>query len=165
MGWRLFDWQRITSVPYQDEVLGPLALAYLIVFGVGLLVSAVLYFRPPARLREHGLRRRVSQRITVTFIWVCAIGLAFFLFRVMGLPFLGIRLWLWIMTAAFVVTVGYFVYYRLARYPAEAAAYEAELTKRRYQQAARRRATANGAPLPRSPRSEKRARRTVGRQR
>ncbi|HET8626783.1 MAG TPA: hypothetical protein VFL91_05165 [Thermomicrobiales bacterium] len=164
----IFDWSRITSVPYQDEILGPGATTYLVVFVVVFLAAALLYWRQPARLLDDGLLRRVVQRITLLFLWVTGVGLVFFAFRILGLPFLGIRLWLWVMTIAFIAAIAYVVYYFVARYPAERADYDAALAKRRYQQGGRRRPAGDGAPgtpVVRSARAEKRRQRSTARNR
>lgn len=165
MGWNLLDWSRLTGVPYQDEVFGPLAIAYLVIFGLVALMTTVLYFRPPVRFASHGVKKRMLKQVAATFLWISIVALLFFGFRVMGLPVLGIRLWLLVMAAVALAALLYFVYILRTRYPARVAAYDAEQLKRRYQQAARRRVSADGQPLPRSARSAKRAQRAPTRHR
>ena len=170
MGWlfdlgRIFSWQRLTSVPYEDEVLGPLAITYLIIFLAGFLSAAALYWRAPERFKTNALLRRLSRRFATIFMWVTGVGLAFFGFRVLGLPFLGIRLWLWVSVLALVAAIGYVVYHLRARDPAEREAYEAQQLKRRYQQAGRRPVGGDAVLVPRSPRAEKRRQRSGARQR
>jgi hypothetical protein len=170
MGWltnwrALFDWTRMTSIPFEDEVLGPLATVYLVLFALGFLAAGACYWRPPRQLAGNGLNRRLTRRFAMLFLWVFGVGLVFFGFRAMGLPFLGIRLWLYVMVLALLAAVGYVVYYLRARYPAERAAYEAQQLKRRYQQAGRRRPTAGGVEVPRSARAEKRRQRSGSRSR
>ena len=170
MGWlfdfgSIFSWQRLTSVPFEDEVFGPLATIYLIIFIAGFLTSAVLYWRAPERFKTNALRRRLSRHFATIFMWVTGVGLAFFGFRVLGLPFLGIRLWLWVSLVALLVAMGYVVYYMRARYPAERQAYEAQQLKRRYQQPGRRPVAAGGVMTSRSPRAEKRRQRSGARNR
>ncbi len=170
MGWlfdfgSMFSWQRLTSVPFEDEILGPLATIYLIIFIAGFLTSAVLYWRAPARFKASAPLRRLSQRSAAIFMWVTGVGLAFFGFRVLGLPFLGWRLWLWVSLLALLVAIGYVVWYARARYPAEREAFEAQQLKRRYQQPGRRPVAANGPEDSRSPRAEKRRQRSGSRNR
>lgn len=165
MGWRLLDWTRLTGVPYQDEVFGPLAIAYLVVFGLLVVGSGALYFWTPQRIATHAVKRRMSKQLAGTFFWIGIVALAFFAFRVMGLPLLGIRLWLWAMVLVVLGAGAYYAYYLRARFPARVAAYDAEQLKRRYQQAARRRVSADGQPLPRSARAAKRAQRAPVRHR
>lgn len=159
----LFDPQDLLAVPFAEEVFGPLAVVYLIVFIAGFLTATALYFRPPARLKGHALRRRISGRIAQGFIWAFGIGLVFFAFRVMGLPGLGIRLWLYVAALGVLGVLGYVVYYLRRHYPAQLAAYEAQQLKRQYLQASRRRPVgADGVTVPRSPRAEKRRQRSTG---
>lgn len=165
MGWRLLDWTRLTGVPYQDEVFGPLAIAYLVVFGLIVLVSAALYFRAPHRIASHAVKHRMLKQIAATFFWISVVALAFFGFRIMGLPLLGIRLWLWVMVLVVLGAGAYYAYLLRARFPERVAAYDAEQLKRRYQQAARRRVSPDGQPLPRSARAAKRAQRAPVRHR
>lgn len=145
----LFDWQRITSVPFEDEVFGLAATIFLVVFLAGFITAAALYWRAPARYVTNGLQRRLSQWFATIFLWVFGVGLVFFLFRVMGLPFLGIRLWLYAMTLVLLGAIGYIGYYLRTRYPGDLAAYQAQQVKRRYQQGGRRRpaaASSTGRP-------------------
>ena len=159
----LFDPQDLLAVPYADEVFGPLAIVYLIIFIAGFLTATALYFRPPARLKDHALRRRLSGRIAQAFMWAFGVGLVFFAFRVMGLPGLGIRLWLYVTALGVAGVLGYVVYYLRRHYPEQLAAYEAQQLKRQYLQASRRRPVdADGVALPRSPRAEKRRQRSGG---
>ncbi len=163
MGWlfdfgSIFSWQRLTSVPFEDEILGPLATVYLIIFIAGFLTAAVLYWRAPARFKANAPLRRLSRRSASIFM-------AFFGFRVLGLPFLGWRLWLWVSLLALLVAIGYVAWYARARYPAERQAFEAQQLKRRYQQPGRRPIAANGPVDSRSPRAEKRRQRSGSRHR
>ena len=38
-----FDWDYLKTVPGPNEVFGPLSIAYLVLFIVGLIVSIVVY--------------------------------------------------------------------------------------------------------------------------
>ena len=158
-----FNPSDLTRVPFQDEVFGPLSIIYLGVFVIGFLTALVLYFRPPARIKGHPVRRRLAGRITTALMWGFGVGLAFFVFRVMGLPGLGWPLWLYLSAIAVIALAGYIVYYSRTKYPAEMAAYEEQRLKRQYQQAARRRPVSeDGVVVPRSPRAEKRRQRSTG---
>lgn len=165
MGWRLLDWTRLTGVPYQDEVFGPLAIAYLVAFGGIFVVSAAMYLRMPKRIASHAVKRRMWKQIATTFFWISVVALVFFGFRIMGLPLLGVRVWLWVMALVALGAAAYYAYHLRARFPGRVAAYDAEQLKRRYQQAARRRVSPDGQPLPRSARAAKRAQRAPVRHR
>lgn len=159
----LLDPQYMLQPPYQDEIVGPASLIFLGIFAVGFIVATFLYLRPPARVRAHGLRLRLSQRIANALMWTFGIGLVFFGFRALGLPFLGWRLWTYVTALALVVVVGYILYYLRTSYPKELAGYEAQQLKRYYQQRNRRRpVAADGVVMPRSPRAEKRRQRSSG---
>ncbi len=161
-----FDPGELFKVPFENEIVGPLSITYLIVFIAGFLTAAALYFRPPSRLRGHGLRLRLSRRIAQSLMWAFGTGLVFFLFRVLGLPGLGWRIWLYVTALAVLAVIGYFVYYLRAKFPAQLAAYDAQQLKRQYQVARRRRPVGeDGTVAPRSPRAEKRRQRTGGRSR
>lgn len=162
----LFDPGKLFRVPYESEIVGPLSIIYLIVFIAGFVAATALYFRPPARVKGHALRLRLSRRIAQALMWTFGIGLAFFVFRVLGLPGLGWRLWLYVSALALAAVIGYFLYYLRTQFPAQLAAYEAQQLKRQYQLTRRRRpAGEDGAPVPRSPRAEKRRQRSGTRSR
>lgn len=161
-----FDPSKLTQVPFQDEILGPLAIVFLIVFGAGFVVALGLSLRPPGRVRAHGLHRRLLQRATSAFMWVFGVGLTFFVLRVLGIPVVGWRLWLYVSALALLLLIGYLLYYWRARYPAQLEEYTAQQIKRQYQQANRRRPVGpDGRILPRSPRAEKRRQRGAARTR
>lgn len=158
-----FDPSDLTAVPYQDEILGPLSIVFLIIFGAGFVAALGLSLRPPARIAAHALHRRLTQRLTSAFMGVFGVGLAFFLMRVLGIPFLGWRLWLYVSALALLALIAYVLYYYRARYPAELEAYNAQQLKRQYQQANRRRVGPDGAAVQRSARAEKRRQRSGAR--
>lgn len=162
-----FDPRKLTQVPYEDEIFGPLAIAYLIVFTAGFVASLWLTLRLPAGIKAHSLHRRLSQRFASYFAWVFGVGLVFFGFRALGVPqVLAMRLWLYVAAIAVLGLVAYAFYYWRARYPAELEDYNARQLKRQYQQAQRRRpAGPNGVAVSRSGRAEKRRQRTGSRDR
>ena len=160
------DWlnpARWLEVPFEDEMRGPIALAFLIVFALGFVGSLLLYFRPPAQFKAHALKRRVITGYASWLAWAFGLGLVCYVFQLMGLPFLGWRVWLWISILTVVAVIGYIVYHWRTRFQPQLAAYEAQQAKRFYQQQARKRPVgADGTPVPRSPRAEKRRQRTTG---
>jgi hypothetical protein len=127
-----FTWDYLTRVPKGYEAYGPLAIAYLVIFGAGFIGALVLGRVLDRRFREHDLHRRLAQRGTQIAAWVFGVGLAFFGFRALELPFLGMRLWLYLSALAVLVMAGFGVWYWLARYPAEKARYEQEAARRQY---------------------------------
>lgn len=158
------DWfnpTKWTQVPFEDEMKGPVALTFLIVFAIGFAVSLALYLRPPVPLKAHPIKRSFLTRYTTWLMWAFGFGLAFYLFQLMGLPFLGWRVWSWISAALVLITLGFIAYNWSRTYRSQIVAYEAQQAKRYYQQQVRKRPTGeNGQPVPRSPRAEKRRQRT-----
>ena len=160
------DWlnpAKWTQVPFEDEMKGPVAIAFLVVFAIGFIAALALYLRPPAAIKAHTLKQRLMARYTNWLIWAFGFGLVFYLFQLMGLPFLGWRVWTWISIVAVVAVLVAIIYVWRTTYPAQLAAYEAQQAKRYYQQQARKRPIGqDGVPVPRSPRAEKRRTRTTG---
>ena len=159
----LFDWNMLTRVPFQDEVQGPVWIGFLIFFAVGFLISAGLYLRPPAAIKNHEVKRRATQKYANWFMWAFGTALVFFAFQVMGLQYIGVRLWLWITTAGILVVAILTIAYLVRQYPGELAAYEERQTKRAYLRQTRQRPVGDdGRPTPRSSRAEKRRQRAGG---
>jgi protein-S-isoprenylcysteine O-methyltransferase Ste14 len=127
-----FDWAYLTKVPKNLEAFGPLAIAYVVIFGLGLIAALALGRWLDRRFRDHALHRRLAQRATQIAAWIFGVGLTFFAFRALELPFLGMRLWLYLSALALLVAIGLAIWYWFARYPAQLARYEQEQAKRQY---------------------------------
>lgn len=156
-----FDPTKWTQVPFEDEMKTPLAIGFLIVFAIGFIAAAALYIRPPESIKGHPVKRSSLARFENVLMWAFGVGLAFYAFQLMGLPFLGWRVWLWVSILGVLAAIGYIAYYWRTAHVPQLAAYEAQRLKRAYQQQARKRPVGeNGQPEPRSPRSEKRRQRT-----
>ncbi len=152
-----------TQVPFEDEMKSPLAFGFLIVFAIGFVVSLALYLRPPAAWKSHPIKRTFAARYTTWAMWAFGFGLVFYLFQLMGLPFLGWRVWAWISIVLVVATLAAIAYNWSTQYGAQIKAYEAQQAKRYYQQQSRKRPVGDdGQPTPRSPRAEKRRRSAGG---
>ena len=160
------DWlnpARWAQVPFEDEMRGPVAITFVIVFALGFVASLLFLLRPPAQIKAHALKRRAVTGYASWLMWAFGFGLVCYVFQLMGLPFLGWRVWLWVSILAVVAVAGYIAYHWRTRFQAQLAAYEAQQAKRYYQQQARKRPIgADGNPVPRSPRAEKRRQRTTG---
>lgn len=160
------DWlnpARWAQVPFEDEMRGPVAITFVIVFALGFVASLLFLLRPPAQIKTHALKRRAVTGYASWLMWAFGFGLVCYVFQLMGLPFLGWRVWLWVSILAVVAVAGYIAYHWRTRFQAQLAAYEAQQAKRYYQQQARKRPIgADGNPVPRSPRAEKRRQRTTG---
>ena len=158
-----FDPTKWTQVPFEDEMRSLFALGFLIVFAVGFVVSLVLSFRLRAVLKAHPIKRAFVARYTSWLLWAFGFGLVFYLFQLMGLPFLGWRVWSWISIVLVVAALVAIPIVRTRSYLPQLRAYEAQQAKRYYQQQSRKRPVGpGGQPVPRSPRAEKRRQRTGG---
>lgn len=127
-----FDWNYLTQVPKSLEAYGPLAIAYVVLFALGLIGALLLGRALDRRFRDHALHRRLARQATRIAAWVFAAGLVFFGFRALELPFLGMRLWLYLCVLAVAVMVVLGAWYWRVRYPAELARYQQEQTRRQY---------------------------------
>lgn len=159
------DWlnpSKLNTVPYQDEVTGPFLIAFLIVFLAGFIVALALYLRPPAAVASHRVKRQVTTQFANWLAWAFGFGLVTYLFQLMGLPFLGWRLWTWVSIVVVLAVLAYMIFYWRTSYQPQLAAYEAQQLKRAYLQQSRKRVGDDGQPIPRSPRAEKRRQRTGG---
>ncbi len=160
------DWfnpTKWTQVPFEDEMKSFLAIAFLSVFAIGFIVSLVLYLRLGAILKKHPVKHAFITRYTSWLMWAFGFGLVFYLFQLMGLPFLGWRVWSWISIVLVVVALIAIPIVRSRSYVPQLKAYEAQQAKRYYQQQSRKRPVGDdGQPTPRSPRAEKRRRSASG---
>ena len=127
-----FDWEYLTRVPRAWEAYGPLALTYLGVFTVGLILSLALRRWLARRYRDHALHRNLARRGAELAAWVFGIGLALFIPRALELPFLGMRLWLYLGALLPIGLLVAFIWHWRARYPAELEEYERERERQRY---------------------------------
>ena len=129
-----FSWDYLTTVPGTDEVFGPLAVIYLVVFGLGFLVSVFLDNDGARRYTKNALKRRVIKRGATIAMTVFGIGLFFFAIRILQInPFtFGMRIWLWLSLLAVVVMFGYFAYYLRMVYPDQLREYEERKVKAQY---------------------------------
>lgn len=158
-----FDPTKWTKVPFEDEMKSPLAIGFLAVFAIGFVVALVLYLRLGAILKKHSVKRAFVTRYTSWLMWAFGFGLVFYLFQLMGLPFLGWRVWAWISVVLVVAALLAIPIVRSRSYLPQLRAYEAQQAKRYYQQQSRKRPVGDdGQPTPRSPRAEKRRRSAGG---
>jgi amino acid transporter len=155
----------MTTIPGPNEVFGPFAIVYLIVFGVGFALAVFLYNDGARWYVEHPIKRRVIRRSASIATTVFGIGLFFFLVRLMQInPFtFGMRLWLWLSALAALIMTAYFVYYVRFRYPALRRTFEDRQQKERYIRpsagASARSATAGSTAYAATPRAVRRKRR------
>jgi hypothetical protein len=159
----MFDWNMLTRPPFQEEVQGPVWIGLLIFFAVGFLIATGFYLRPPASIKNHEVKRRATLKYSNLFMWAFGTALVFFAFQVMGLQYIGVRLWTWVVLAGILLVAILTVAYLVRQYPGDLAAYEERQVKRSYLRQTRSRPVGDdGRPMPRSSRAEKRRQRAGG---
>ncbi len=100
-----FSWDYLTTTPGSNEVFGPFAIGYLIIFLIGFVISFVAY----AGWLEKSIKQPVIRRMIHTWAgWSLAlfsVGIFFFLIRVLQInPFtFGMRIWLFLCLIALAV--------------------------------------------------------------
>ncbi len=100
-----FDWDYLTSQPAPDEVLDAFTIIYAVVFVLGFVASAYLYYRPWTKPFGTMFRRRSVIAAAGMAMWVFGIGLFFFLIRLLQInPLtLGEPIWMWLSILAVIV--------------------------------------------------------------
>ena len=128
-----FSWEYMTTAPGTDDVLDIFGIVCLVIFGVGFLVSVLLFNDRAKRFVQHPLKRRLLRRAGGIGTAVFGAGLFFFGIRALQInPFtFGLSIWLWLCLLAALVMVGYFWYYARRVYPNELRAYEQHQIKHR----------------------------------
>lgn len=106
-----FDWTYQTTPPASDDVFDVFTILYLVVFLVGFVVSAYLYYRPSTKPVGKLFRRKSVLKATGAAMWVFGVGLFFFLIRILQIDPLsfGEPIWMWLSVLAligFCVIVG-----------------------------------------------------------
>ena len=152
------SWDSLTSTAGTDEVFNPFGITFLVLFGVGFLVSLFLYNDGARRYTEHSLKRRVLRRGASIASTVFGIGLFFFGIRALQIDPLGLgmRLWLWLSLLAVIVMFVYFYYYLRTAYRSELRAYEDRRLKQRYLRPVAATAGGPGRAVQRSVRTDQR---------
>jgi hypothetical protein len=138
-----FNWEYLTRVPKAEEAYGPFAIAFVIVFVVGLATTLVAGRILSRSFKDHALNRRLAARGSQIMAWVFGVGLLFFALRALEIPLLGMRLWLYLSALAVLVAIALGIWYMQARYPAALRAHEEQEQRQQYlRTGTRRRATA-----------------------
>ena len=127
-----FSWDYLTTIPGPNEVFGPFAVAFLIIFGAGFLVSLIIYNDWAKRWFSNPVLHRMAKRWAGIALILFTLGLFFFLIRWLQInPFdLGMRIWMWLSLLGLVVMAVYMLYDYWAHYNAARAAYN-DLVQRR----------------------------------
>ena len=102
-----FSWDHLTSVPRPDEVFTPVSALFLVLCAIGLLVGYTLYSRPGILWSRHLLRVRTARRWGSILMWICSLGIFFFVVGWLQInPFtLGERIWLYLTALSLILAV------------------------------------------------------------
>lgn len=126
------SWDYLTNVPARDQIFGPLAIFYLAFFALGLLVTVVANNQAGRFFGDHRLHRETMQKITYRAMWGWITGLIFFGCRVLGLNFLGWRLWEYVCMVTVLGCIGFTVWWLRVKYPPRVEKFEKEQRRRAY---------------------------------
>ncbi|MGI8477410.1 MAG: hypothetical protein ACR2OO_13715 [Thermomicrobiales bacterium] len=138
-----FSWNYLTTVPGSNEVLGPFAIGFLALFGLGFLASTLLYNGGGRKLFANPVLFRMACKWAGVGLVIAGLGLFFFVIRALQInPFtFGMRIWLWLSLLALAAFAAYILYDLRAHYEGAKAEYEEYKRKQLYL-----RATASGTP-------------------
>jgi hypothetical protein len=127
-----FSWDYLTNVPARDQIFGPLAITYLAVFLLGLLVTVIVNNQTRRIFPDNRLHRETLHKITYRGMWGWVTGLIVFGCRVLGLNFLGWRLWEYASLFCAIVGVAYTIWWLRAKYPARVVKFRKEQRRKAY---------------------------------
>ncbi len=141
-----FSWDYLTTVPGPNEVFGPFAVIFLIVFGIGFTISTAIYSGWGRYFISDPVLRRMARRWSGWAMTLFGLGLFFFAIRWLQINPLsfGMRIWLWLSwlaLLAFALVIGWDI---RKNYPAQKAAYEELQRKQQYLRPAAAGASAAG---------------------
>jgi hypothetical protein len=102
------SWDYLSTVPGPNEVFGPLAILYLVVFVAGFIVSLAIYNNQGKKLFPNPIMFRLVRRWAGWTSVIFGAGIFFFLIRAIQInPFtFAMRFWMWVTVLALVGVVG-----------------------------------------------------------
>ena len=129
-----FDWDYLTAPIREVPTFGPFSLMFVVLFSAVFIISAVAYLTAERRLRSTPILLRAVRIGSQWMMWLTAIGLFFFAFRIMRVEVftLYMRFWSFLFFGLFLASVAYFVYWFTQVYPEKKAELERESVRRRY---------------------------------
>lgn len=162
-----FSWDYLTTTPGSNEVFGPFAVVFLIIFALGFIASVVIYSNGGKGIIRDPVIRKMARKWSGWALTVFGIGLFFFAIRWLQINPLsfGDRIWLWISLLLLLVLIGFIANDVRKNYRADKLAYEERVRKQQYLRpaaagaGASQRSTGPGAPLASGPRPVKRRKR------
>jgi len=126
------SWDYLTNVPTRDQIFGPLAITYLAIFALGLLVTVLVNNQVRRIFPNDRLHRETLHKITYRAMWGWVTGLIFFGCRVLGLNFLGWRLWEYVCMVAALACIAYTAWWLRVKYPARVTKFRKEQRRKAY---------------------------------
>jgi len=129
-----FSWDYLTAPIEETPTFGPFSTAFFVLMAATLLFAIFLYFFVPRRLKNNPVLARALHIGSQWMMWLCGVALFFFAFRMARIDVftLHLRLWSYLFFAAYIGSVGYFIYWFRAVYPAKIAALNKREEFRRY---------------------------------
>jgi uncharacterized membrane protein len=129
-----FSWDYLTTTPGPDEVFGPFAIIFLIVFVIGFIASVVLYSTGGKNIISDPVLRRLSRRWSGWAVAVFSVGLFFFAIRWLQINPIsfGQRIWLWVCCLLLLAFVIYVAVDLRRHYASAKQSYEEHRLKQQY---------------------------------
>lgn len=129
-----FSWDYLTAPIEETPTFGPFSTAFFVLMAATLLFAIFLYFFAPRRLKGNPVLARALHIASQWMMWLCGVALFFFAFRMARIDVftLHLRLWSYLFLAAYIGSVGYFIYWFRTVYPAKIAALNKREEFRRY---------------------------------
>ena len=125
--WAPDQWLHATG--WSADFHAPFLVLFLFV-AVAAVVAYFYFFQ--RRFKDHKLKARLAERVSMILTAFAAVGLLFLLFALGKLPLLSAPLWLILSMVAFIAFAVYAVYYYATVYPVALARHNREQDKARY---------------------------------
>ncbi len=128
------SWDYLSTVPGPNEVFGPLAILYLIVFVAGFVVSLLIYNNQGKQLFPNPVAFRIVRHWAGWALVAFGAGIFFFLIRALQInPFtFAMRFWMWVTVLAVgVITVLIMIDFK-RKYAADMVAWNARKQREEY---------------------------------
>lgn len=132
-----FSSNYLSTVPGTNEIFGPFAIVYLIVFILGFVATVVVYNGGGRPLFPNNVVFRMARKWAGWGVVVFGLGLFFFAIRILQInPFgFGKRGWLWFCIVLAIGWLGYIAYDLIRNYEKQMALYQEHIKKREYAKA------------------------------
>lgn len=132
-----FSGSYLRTVPGQNEVFGPFAIVFLIIFAIGFIASVAVYNGAGRQLFPNSVLFRMARKWGGWGVVAFGLGLFFFAIRILQInPFgFGRRAWLWICILVALGWLAYIAYDVKRNYRNALQQYQEHVKKREYAKA------------------------------